>query len=139
MKPSQIELVQSTYAQVAVVADDVASMFYWRLFTLDPELRALFRGDMKEQGRKLMAMIGSVVRNLHDLDQVVPSVRALGARHADYAVRDEHYDSVATALLWTLEQGLGDAFTDEVRDSWTTAYTVLAGTMKAAASQSAVA
>ena len=130
MKPSQIDLVQSTFAQVAIVAEDVASMFYWRLFTLDPELRALFRGDMKEQGRKLMAIIGNVVANLRNLDHVAPNIQALGARHVAYGVREEHYDTVAEALLWTLEQGLGHGFTDEVRDAWTAAYTVLASTMK---------
>ena len=135
MKPSQIDLVQSSFAQVAIVAEDVASMFYWRLFTLDPELRAMFRGDMKEQGKKLMTMIGSVVANLRNLERVVPSIQSLGARHLGYGVRDEHYETVATALLWTLEQGLGHGFTDEVRDAWTAAYTLLASTMKSAASE----
>jgi hemoglobin-like flavoprotein len=135
MKPSQIDLVQSSFVQVAVVAEDVASMFYWRLFTLDPELRAMFRGDMKEQGKKLMTMIGTVVGNLRHLEKIVPGVQALGARHAGYGVREEHYDTVATALLWTLEQGLGHTFTDEVRDAWTAAYTLLANVMKDAQAQ----
>lgn len=135
MKPSQIDLVQSSFVQVALVAEDVASMFYWRLFTLDPELRAMFRGDMKEQGKKLMTMIGTVVGNLRNLEKVIPGVQSLGARNAGYGVRDEHYDTVATALLWTLEQGLGHAFTDDVRDAWTAAYTLLANVMKDAAAQ----
>jgi hemoglobin-like flavoprotein len=130
MKPSQIDLVQSTFPHVALVSDDVASMFYWRLFTLDPDLRAMFRGDMKEQGRKLMAMLGSVVGHLRNLDEVVPGIQALGARHAGYRVRDEDYETVAIALLWTLEQALGNSFTDDVRDAWTSAYTLLADTMK---------
>jgi hemoglobin-like flavoprotein len=133
MKPSQIDLVQSTFAQVALVSDDVASMFYWRLFTLDPDLRAMFRGDMKEQGRKLMAMLSSVVRSLRNLDTIVPGIQALGARHAGYSIRDEHYETVAIALLWTFEQALGHGFTDDVRDAWTSAYTLLADTMKSAA------
>ncbi|HWS70857.1 MAG TPA: globin family protein [Thermoanaerobaculia bacterium] len=135
MESSQIDLVQSSFAQVAIVAEDVASMFYWRLFTLDPELRAMFRGDMKEQGKKLMAMIGGVVGNLRNLDKVVPTIQSLGARHLGYGVRDEHYETVGTALLWTLEQGLGHGFTDDVRDAWTAAYTLLASTMRDAASQ----
>lgn len=133
MKPSQIDLVQSSFAQVAIVSEDVASMFYWRLFTLDPDLRAMFRGDMKEQGKKLMAMIGSAVGNLGNLEKVAPAIQSLGARHLGYGVRDEHYETVGIALLWTLEQGLGNGFTDEVRDAWTAAYTLLADTMKTAA------
>lgn len=135
MKSSQIELVQSSFAEVAVVAEDVASMFYWRLFTLDPDLRAMFRGDVKEQGKKLMAMLGNVVANLRNLDKIVPTVQSLGARHLAYGVRDEHYETVAIALLWTLEQGLGHGFTDEVRDAWTAAYSPVADTMKASAAQ----
>lgn len=135
MKSSQIDLVQSSFVQMALVAEDVASMFYWRLFTLDPELRAMFRGDMKEQGKKLMTMIGTVVGNLRNLEKIVPGVQALGARHAGYGVRDEHYETVATALLWTLEQGLGHAFTDEMRDAWAAAYTLLANVMKDAAAE----
>jgi hemoglobin-like flavoprotein len=135
MKSSQIELVQSSFAQVSIVAEDVASMFYWRLFTLDPDLRAMFRGDVKEQGKKLMTMLGNVVANLRDLDKIVPTIQSLGARHLGYGVRDEHYETVGIALLWTLEQGLGHDFTDDLRDAWTAAYTLLADTMKAAAVQ----
>lgn len=137
MNPKQIELVQSSFAQVAPIADVAASLFYQRLFELDPSLRPMFRGDMTEQGKKLMTMIGSVVGNLRHLDRLVPGVRALGARHADYGVRDEHYDTVGAALLWTLGQGLGEAFTDDVHDAWAAAYTLLAETMKDAAAEAA--
>jgi hemoglobin-like flavoprotein len=137
MNPMQIELVQSSFAKVVPIADAAAALFYKRLFELDPSLRAMFRGDMKEQGQKLMTMIGSVVGNLKNLDRVVPGVRALGARHVAYGVRDEHYDTVGAALLWTLEQGLGEAFTTETHDAWAAAYTLLANTMKDAASEAA--
>jgi hemoglobin-like flavoprotein len=133
MTPNQIELVQRSWSQVQPIAETAAQMFYERLFTLDPSLRFLFRGDMKEQGQKLMAMIGFAVKGLTRLEQLVPGVQALGRRHAGYGVRDEHYATVAAALLWTLEQGLGQAFTVEVRDAWTAAYGVLANTMKDAA------
>lgn len=130
MTPKQIELVQQSWSHVQAIAESAAGMFYERLFTLDPSLRSLFRGDMKEQGRKLMAMIGFAVKGLARLEQLVPGVQALGRRHAGYGVRDQHYATVAAALLWTLEQGLGNAFTSEVRDAWAAAYTLLADTMK---------
>lgn len=130
MTPHQIELVQRSWKQVEPIADTAAQLFYDRLFTVDPSLRALFRGDMKEQGRKLMSMIGFAVKGLSRLEQLVPGVQALGRRHAGYGVRDEHYATVAAALLWTLERGLGDAFTAEVREAWTVAYGLLANTMK---------
>lgn len=137
MNTTQIELVQSSFAQVLPIADDAAALFYNRLFELDPGLRPMFRGDMREQGRKLMAMIGAVVSGLKHLDRIVPGVRALGARHVAYGVRDEHYDIVGAALLWTLATGLGEGFTDDVRDAWVTAYTLLADVMKDAAAEAA--
>lgn len=137
MNTNQIELVQSSFAQVLPIADDAAALFYNRLFELDPALRPMFRGDMKEQGRKLMTMIGAVVSGLKTLDRIVPGIQVLGARHAAYGVRDEHYDVVGAALLWTLATGLGEAFTDDVREAWTEAYTLLANTMKDAAAEAA--
>jgi len=135
MNHKQIELVQSSFGQVLTIADAAAALFYKRLFELDPSLRPMFRGDLREQGKKLMDMIRTVVVNLRTLDRIVPGVRALGSRHANYGVRDEHYDTVGAALLWTLGQGLGEAFTDEVRDAWIAAYTLLATTMKEAAAE----
>ncbi|HET7435220.1 MAG TPA: globin family protein [Thermoanaerobaculia bacterium] len=133
LNPNQVELVQSTFAQVLPIADAAASLFYSRLFEIDPKLRPMFRGDMREQGRKLMDMIRVVVVNLRNLDRVLPGVKALGARHVGYGVTDEHYDTVAEALLWTLEQGLADAWNHDVKEAWTAAYTVLANVMKGAA------
>jgi hemoglobin-like flavoprotein len=139
MTPEQKRLVQTTFAKVTPIADVAAAMFYQRLFELDPELRALFRTDIKEQGQKLMRMIGTAVNGLDRLDDIVPVVRQLGMRHAGYGVKDEHYDTVAEALLWTLEQGLGSDFTTEARDAWVAVYTVLASTMKDAAATTAAA
>jgi hemoglobin-like flavoprotein len=133
MTPEQITLVRESFAKVAPIAPAAAAMFYERLFALDPSLRSLFKGDMNEQGRKLMAMIGTAVANLNRLDEIVPAVRDLGRRHAGYNVQAAHYDTVAEALLWTLEQGLGADFTPPTRDAWATCYGVLAGEMKAAA------
>jgi len=133
MTPKQIQLVQATWAKVLPISDTAAELFYAKLFTLDPALKPLFKGDMKAQGRKLMIMIGTAVNGLTKLDEIVPAVQALGRRHAGYGVKPAHYGTVATALVWTLEQGLGDAFTPEVKEGWVAAYTVLAKTMQDAA------
>ena len=133
ISPKQIELVQASWQKVVPVADDAAQLFYVRLFTLDPSLQELFRGDMQEQGRKLMSMIDFAVKALTRLETLLPGLRALGERHGRYGVRDEHYDTVAEALIWTLQKGLGPAFTPEVKAAWVAAYGVLSSTMKDAA------
>ncbi len=133
MSPEQKALVQSSFAKVAPIADQAADLFYDRLFTLDPSLRPLFKPDMREQKRALMGMLAVAVAGLDRLEALVPAVRQLGARHAGYGVKDEHYATVGSALIWTLEQGLGDDFTPETRDAWLAVYTVLAETMKDAA------
>ena len=135
MTPQQVALVKQSFALVAPIAETAAELFYGRLFELDPSLRPMFRGDMKEQGRKLMQMLAVVVANLERLETLLPAVEALGRRHAGYGVKDEHYATVATALLWTLEQGLGEGFTPAVREAWTTAYLTLAGVMQQAAAE----
>lgn len=137
MNDTQIALVQESFAKVAPIADDAAALFYNRLFELDPELRPLFKGDMAEQGKKLMKMIGMAVNSLGRLEEIVPAVQTLGERHMDYGVKEQDYDTVGSALLWTLEQGLGEAFTSECRAAWTQTYTLLANTMKDAARSTA--
>lgn len=130
MTPRQIDLVRSTWARVQTIQDRAAELFYARLFELDPALRSLFRNDLSAQGRKLMTMLNAAVRGLDHLDALAPAVKDLGRRHVAYGVTAEHYGTVALALLWTLEQQLGDGFTPEVRYAWTEAYTVLATTMQ---------
>lgn len=130
MTSEQIALVQGTWAKVVPIKDTAAELFYGKLFELDPALRPLFRGDIKEQGRKLMAMIAAAVGGLGSLATLLPVVEDLGRRHAGYGVKPEHYGTVATALLWTLEKGLGDAFTPQVKAAWTETYTVLATRMQ---------
>ena len=133
MRGINVALVQQTWNQVLPIADDAARLFYNRLFQLDPSLRAMFRQtDMAEQRKKLLQMITVAVRGLNKLDELLPAVRALGARHVGYGVQDHHYDTVGAALLWTLEQGLGEAFTEEVRESWTETYYTLANVMRSA-------
>ena len=137
MTPEQIEIVKSTWEKVALISDQAAELFYGKLFELDPQLKSLFTSDMKEQGKKLMQMIGVAVANLHQLDQVVEPVQQLGVRHKGYKVEDKDYDTVAEALLWTLGQGLGEDFTEEAKAAWTETYVTLATVMKEAAATAA--
>ncbi|WP_341894392.1 globin family protein [Ferrovibrio terrae] len=135
MTPQQIELIKTSFAKVAPISETAAELFYGRLFILDPGLKPLFKGDMKEQGRKLMAMLATAVANLNNLGSIVPAVEALGRRHNDYGAKPKDYQTVAEALLWTLEQGLGDGFTGEVRQAWTECYVTLANVMQEAAAK----
>ena len=135
MTTDQMRLVRESFAQVAPIAETAAALFYGRLFELDPQLRHLFRGDMRDQGRKLMQTLAVAVRALGELDALVPAVQALGRRHAGYGVTSAHYATVAAALLWTLEQGLGTAFTADVREAWVEVYGVLANTMQRASDE----
>ena len=132
MHEKQIILVQSTLSKVLPIKEKAAELFYNRLFEIDPSTKPLFRWDIKVQGRKLMDMITSAVYGLNDMETLVPTVRDLGQRHSEYGVKLYHYGSVATALLWTLEQGLGDDFTEEVKVAWMETYMFLAGVMKSA-------
>lgn len=134
----QKELVQSTWKQVIPISKTAPTLFYARLFELDPQLRALFPAgerSMKAQHLKLMQMIHICVRGLDQLDRIVPAVQNLGRRHVGYGARNGDYDTVGVALLWTLEQGLGDAFDDEVKEAWASVYGVLAATMIGAANE----
>ncbi len=131
----EVALVRSSFSKVTPIKDKAADLFYERLFEIAPQVRSMFPGDLAEQKRKLMAMIASAVAGLEDLDALVPAVKALGARHAVYGARPEHYQPVAEALLWTLDKGLGEAFTPDVKDAWTKVYGVLAATMQAGAAE----
>jgi len=136
MSPEQKTLVQETWRQVVPIADVSASLFYGRLFVIDPSTRELFAGaDLESQKKKLLRALAMVVGSLDRVEELVPTIADLGRRHVGYGVRDAHYDSVATALLWTLEQGLADAWTAEVQEAWTEAYGLLAGVMRNAASE----
>lgn len=129
MEHEQIELVEQSFEKVAPIADTAAELFYARLFELDPSLKSLFKTDLKAQGRKLMASITMVVKGLRKPETIVGPVQQLGRRHVEYGVKKEHYDTVGQALLDTLEKGLGDDFTPEVRHAWEEAYSLLANIM----------
>ncbi|MCG7874484.1 MAG: globin domain-containing protein [Candidatus Thiodiazotropha lotti] len=130
MTPEQITHVKSSWSKVVPIADQAAALFYGRLFEVYPEVKPYFKGDMEAQGKKLMTMIGTAVGSLDNLEPLLPVIRESGKRHAEYGVQAVDYDKVADALLWTLGEGLGDAFTDEVKDAWVVTYTALAGVMK---------
>ena len=129
MTPEQVRLVQESFAKVKPIADEAATLFYGRLFELAPQVRALFPDDMTEQRKKLMAMLAVVVNGLSNLESVLPAASALAKRHVNYGAKPAHYPVVGSALLWTLEKGLGDAWTPEIADAWTAAYGTLSGYM----------
>ena len=137
MTNEQIELVQSSFRQVAPIAETAAQLFYARLFELDPDLELLFKGNLTEQGRKLMQMLGIAVNSLDRMDQLLPVARSLGTRHISYGVRDKDYDTVGQALLWTLRKGLGEAFTPDVEAAWNSVYATLASAMQSGSETSA--
>lgn len=130
---AQKNLVQESWQKVIPISDTAAELFYGKLFELDPELKPMFaKSDMKEQGKKLMTMIGAAVKGLDTLGELVPVVQGLGKRHVGYGVKAEHYDTVGEALLDTLDKGLGDDFTPDTKEAWTITYTTLATVMKEA-------
>jgi hemoglobin-like flavoprotein len=130
-----VSLVQSSWLAVKPIAETAATIFYDRLFALDPALRGLFPDDLREQKKKLMATLDFAVLALKKPEALLPAVRMLGQRHVGYGVTAEHYGTVGAALLFTLEQGLGGAFTSEVRSAWTKTYSTLSNTMLEAAAQ----
>ena len=130
MTPHQTQLIRQSFAQLVPRAPIVALLFYQRLFVLDPSLRAQFRGDIDAQGRKLMQALQFAVASLDQPDTLVPALEAMGQRHVRYGVADAHYDTVGEALLATLSECLGSAFTREVMDAWGAFYAVVAGAMQ---------
>jgi hemoglobin-like flavoprotein len=126
------ELIQASFTQLAPRTEHLAELFYDRLFELEPELRALFSGDMRQQGRKLIQTLAVVVLGLDHFERMVPVLQDLGRRHVGYGALPKHYALVEAALLWMLEQALGEDFTVEAREAWTTVYGLLADTMQSA-------
>ena len=129
MTPDQVKLVQDSFAKVVPISETAAVLFYDRLFEIAPAVKAMFPADMTEQRRKLMMMLAAVVKGLGDLPSILPAASALATRHVGYGAKAEHYPVVGSALLWTLEKGLGDGWTPDVAAAWTTAYGTLSGYM----------
>lgn len=133
MESSTIQLVQNSWQKVVAIGPQAAALFYQNLFEEDPALKPLFKGDLQAQGKKLIEMISVAVSKLTELHVLIPVLQNLGKRHGGYGVQDSHYDTVAAALIKTLEQGLGDDFTPETKGAWVEVYSVMADVMKAAA------
>jgi hemoglobin-like flavoprotein len=123
--PDQIKAIQDSFAKVAPISEQAAAMFYGRLFEVAPAVKPLFKNDIKEQGRKLMATLAVIVNGLSNLEAILPAASALAKRHVDYGVKAGDYAPVGAALLWTLEQGLGEHWTPQLAAAWTAAYTTL--------------
>jgi len=139
MRPGTERVVRESWAQFEPVAVESAAFFYEKLFELDPEAQRLFaKTDMVAQGHKVMRMFAEIVHNLDQPETLVAEVADLGRRHVGYGVQDHQYDSVGIALLWTLERGLGPAFTDEVRDAWTEAYLLLSSVARRATARASL-
>lgn len=133
MDTRQVALVQQSFDKVAGLGEAAAELFYGELFAIDPSLRAMFKGDMGDQHKKLLAALAVVVRSLHAPTAILPAVKALAVKHVQYGVEPIHYTYVGNALLRTLKKGLGEQFTPELRDAWTEAFRMLASVMKEAA------
>jgi nitric oxide dioxygenase len=129
MTPDQVELVQASFAKVVPISDKAAVLFYDRLFEMAPQVKRLFPADMAEQRRKLMSTLAIVVSGLSDPPSILPAASALATRHVAYGAKAEHYPLVGQALLWTLEQGLGEDWTADVAEAWTAAFTMLSSFM----------
>ncbi|MDO8397290.1 MAG: globin family protein [Bradyrhizobium sp.] len=129
MNSTQVKLVQESFSKVVPISEAAAVIFYDRLFEVAPSVKAMFPDDMTQQRKKLMMMLAAVVNGLGNLESILPAASALAKRHVDYGARPEHYPVVGGALLWTLEKGLGEAWTSDVADAWTTAYGTLSGYM----------
>lgn len=129
MNTEQVKLVQESFEKVVPIAGTAATLFYDRLFETTPEVKTLFKGDMEQQKLALMQTLGIVVKGLTQPETILPAVKSLAERHKDYGVQPEHFQNVGASLLWTLEKGLGDAYTPEVNDAWVAAYTMLSGVM----------
>jgi hemoglobin-like flavoprotein len=130
MTDDQIRLVKQSFRRIEPLAEEVAVLFYARLFKLDPSLRPLFKTDIREQGSKLMQMLRLVVEGLSNLEALVPELHSLGTRHVGYGVEGRHYETVGTALLWTFEKALRPDYPDETQEAWNAAYSLLAEIMK---------
>ena len=133
MTRDQVQLVRASFTEILPVRTQAAAIFYGRLFQTAPQLRAVFPEDATAQSAELIAAIKFVARKLDRLRSIIPTVQELARRQAAVGVRDEHYQVVGEALIWTLEKSLGARFTANVRRAWVEAYGMIAEAMIAAA------
>lgn len=129
MTPQQIAAVRESWTRLLPIQDTAAELFYQRLFRVYPEVEPLFKGDMQEQGEKLMKLLGKAVDFLDDTDALIEPLKQAGRAHRSYGVKQEDYEKVADCLFWTLEEGLGKAFDSFTRESWAETYAAVSGIM----------
>ena len=132
MNDEQFKLVQKSLIRVRPIADQVAESFYQHLFEVGPHLRKLFMGNMERQGAMLMTSLELAVNGLDNMESILPSVWALGERHASYGVKPEYYPLATDSFLWALEHHLGDTFTPALKDAWAEALNALVRAMSSA-------
>lgn len=131
MTPEQKQILRQTWAQIVPIGDTAATLFYNRLFAIDPSTRKMFSSvDLRAQRSKLLQALGHIIDGLDQFEALLPMLKQLGRRHSGYGVRDEHYDSVGDALLWALKRGLKDSWTPAVKDAWIEIYTMIASVMR---------
>lgn len=128
--PRQVQLVRESFDQVRGMAGTLSQLFYGRLFTLDPDLRPMFRNDLQLQGAKLVATLTTVLDSADALDRIRPQLRELGRKHLDYGTKPEHYDVVASALLWSVGHAVEHGFDAEVQEAWSSLVDEIIGEMR---------
>ena len=130
MKPEQIKLVKKTWKiLMGINPKIIGDAFYSKLFTDHPAIRKLFPSDMNQQYIKLVDMLTSIIMNLDHLESVSEEIIAMSNRHTGYGVKPAHYEMVGSALLWTLQKGLGAEWSDDIENAWIACYQSLADTM----------
>ena len=139
MTQHQQDLIKSSFRKILPIAHEATDLFYSRLFEIAPYLQALFVGDIKMQGEKMMQALTLTVDNLDRIEEIVGELQIMGRDNKSFGVANAHYDIVTSALLWTLERGLGSEFTDEVRNAWVALYGVIVESIKKRAKESSIA
>ena len=136
MTPEQHTLVRASWRRFEPRLRASGLRFYEQLFALDPTVAHLFAHvDIDHQERKLMIMLTEIVRVLDQPVALVPELASLGHRHVGYGVKDDDYGSIGSALLWLLEQVLGEEFTPELREAWSEAYLLVSSIMRRGAAR----
>jgi len=131
MTNDNFELVKKSWAIIAKIDFEiVGGAFYIRLFQIAPELRPLFKNtSMTEQSVKLGCMLSYVISKFEQADDIIEELKTLAQRHTKYGVKEQHYIAVGNALLWTLEQGLGEYWNEELHSAWIDFYETLSAIM----------
>lgn len=132
-----MQLVRLSLVSVLNHKPDAGQLFYRRLFEIAPELRPLFKSDIDAQSHKFIDMLRLILSLLNNPSGLSNTLTQLAHRHRNYGVRDDHFEKVHAALLWTFEDILGAGFTPELRSAWSSLYKMVASAMKRASPRSA--